>query len=884
MSTAGSIINVIFEPAPGISDRQTMEAVTGKTFPTLPAARRKGWIFTGWYTAESGGEKICSGDPVTQEEDIRLYAHWRRPDRQTGSTPARKSLPRMQRIAIFAVLGIVIVLAVAIPLIIKYVVNVYKFEDSDGTLYYIRSDAGEYALYTADGQKLAKHVYVPDEDENTVYHVSGQASTTYYITASGNQVAVDPDTGKNYLFAVVDTDEGEVVGQSTRIMMFAQIEQTNIHRIEVHNTEGTFAVYTVRLPSSSNAVYFEGYETNTNIAFDPEKYAGLCVGSGYTLSRLRLDRAVVQEHGYEEYGFNVLYSEDGSITAVNSENYVIVTERKLDSRTGTYLSGEAGISHTVFIGDPIPTGAGYYAKLEGRDTVYILNATLVEYLLKPMNYFLDPVVIYPLSTSNYYDMTDFQIYEMDYSVSDETGNDEDIIANCKVSFSYIPMEARERTMVLNEAFRFTKPFSYKFGDYVISADKAALALGTLQVMKATEVVVVDPDEADLIQYKLDKPKFWMHYTYNNTDSFGNTTPIDTDLMFSANMGGFYYCYSYFSNCILTITEEQLRYLEFDSTDWLDQGYYSSNIAFVDEFDLRTAEGTYHFTPDNSWSMHFQYTAAEDVYQAPDYASVETSADGSYTVTYYCYYLVQTGGAYEMHAYSILVRMNADDEVTGYKSNNDDHVVFKDNELTAYINSLARSRYECLNYLQRTGKKVTETAMTAADLSENVQVFFDINGSMFGYDTRDGKMYEIAYQLSSENLQVAYEYNGQTGLIQDSTLVKNFRYLYQEVLLNTLEEPDLTEEEQAAINALDDSEFLLVLTVKLSDNASVVNSFCDEDNSRTLVVRFYQYSERRCYVSVNGEGEFFVLTPTVKKIIADAARVIAGETVDIDAKY
>lgn len=47
--------------------------------------------------------------------------------------------------------------------------------------------------------------------------------------------------------------------------------------------------------------------------------------------------------------------------------------------------------------------------------------------------------------------------------------------------------------------------------------------------------------------------------------------------------------------------------------------------------------------------------------------------------------------------------------------------------------------------------------------------------------------------------------------------------------------------------------------------------------------FYRYSTRRCLLTINGQGQFYVLFDTAQKIISDAGKVIAGITVNATDK-
>lgn len=48
----------------------------GLTYGTLATPTRKGYTFTGWYTAASGGSKVASSTKMTKGKNHTIYAHW----------------------------------------------------------------------------------------------------------------------------------------------------------------------------------------------------------------------------------------------------------------------------------------------------------------------------------------------------------------------------------------------------------------------------------------------------------------------------------------------------------------------------------------------------------------------------------------------------------------------------------------------------------------------------------------------------------------------------------------------------------------------------------------------------------------------------------------
>ncbi len=103
-------------------------------------------------------------------------------------------------------------------------------------------------------------------------------------------------------------------------------------------------------------------------------------------------------------------------------------------------------------------------------------------------------------------------------------------------------------------------------------------------------------------------------------------------------------------------------------------------------------------------------------------------------------------------------------------------------------------------------------------------------------------------------------------------VKNFRQFYKTLLYSSYEgECGLSEAEMAAYRSKDDSEADVILTIHTS-------------GGRELCYRFFRYSERRSYIELNGEGEFYTLKTVADKILADAKRVQSGEPITSTDKY
>lgn len=69
-------VTVNFNAQKGSISTKSKKVLSEAYYGKLPSAKRKGYLFEGWYTKESGGTKITADTLVTTQENITLYAHW----------------------------------------------------------------------------------------------------------------------------------------------------------------------------------------------------------------------------------------------------------------------------------------------------------------------------------------------------------------------------------------------------------------------------------------------------------------------------------------------------------------------------------------------------------------------------------------------------------------------------------------------------------------------------------------------------------------------------------------------------------------------------------------------------------------------------------------
>ncbi len=792
-------IQLIFDPGKGSVTLPRITAVVGDRVGAMPKATRKGYVFGGWYLCPNSDPDSPDAIRVTAEttldmamlggnlNDVTLTAKWIKPVTK-GATAKKTSLGTQKKaVAILVVLAVVLAVALGV---VSVIVDIYRYEDFDGIEYTIKKKKGTYGLYR-DG-------VICDVDKDG-----------YYLTTLGTQLDVDPETGEYKIYAVVDTEGTEVVGAGQRVLMFKQLtydrSSTNdlsrvISRIEVHNQHGDF---TVKRGESNR---FDVEDHPTAILVD-ELFAQLSVGCGYTISMQRLENPVRLPDGsidYSEYGLapetRVEKDEEGK-DKVDKDGNPVTYDYKPTWYTVTTMTNE---TYTVTLGDATVSEAGYYARYEDRDTVYILSsANLDAGALQPIEALISPMMVYPMTLNTYFQVNNF-VYrsnidhygilrgmiletvglDLDSFTPDEDGkypaeaqekldeydkivekmSDEDYLklydkhfeANSKLvtAFSFIDLAERETSLYSSLPYRMSSDY---MEGYLPNSDNIGSVLQSLYSMTFDGVAVLGPDEDDLAEYGLDLPAHSFSFIYKNAEGqeFNNSFIVS-----EKTEEGKYYGYSDIYDMILIIDESQMGYLEWEEIDWYEREYFLFNIAHVQTIKLEGAgiAEPIIFTLDNSKS---------DQSKGINSDKLEILANG---------------------------------DLVDYK----------------------------LMVTKPSGSVVEETS---------------------GY---------------------------------------NFRRFFQALLTASMEgNADLTEEQMAAFRDTPDSECLLKITVHADDG---------QGETANLVYRFYRYTERKAYFTVekldsatdsntpqNGQGVFYVLRSFCDKLVADAYRFMEGTEIKVDSK-
>ncbi len=715
-----------------------------------------------------------------------------------------------RRVLAIIISASVIVVLIAAYFVVRNIVNTTAYTDVDQTKYYIKKKGGTYSMYDGDGFKLSV-----DEQYG------------YYITDAGTLIDLDGETGEYETVAVVDTEGNEVVGFNSRILMFPHIEKSNLRSLEVHNSSGTFTFYRYNINTGlvDDTCDFV-IKGSILTSYNQELFASLYVSAGYTITTRKIIDPIKDGNGeFSEYG---LVSETRTDEEGNEYTY-----------TPAYyiLTDKSGNKYKVIIGDKLITGGGYYVQYVSmengaetkRDAVYVLGSDIEESLLQPIESFVTPTMVYPMSMNNYFDVDEFTIYRR---------NGEDF--KKVVAFSYIDLSLRENTIEASRPYQFN---SENLDGYTPSSDNIDACLQYMYTTSFVGVKKLSPTDSDLVKYGLAvdsvddegkptidfNPAYMLSFYFDTTDSDGKflSTIYQVVMISEKNEDGNYYVYTavydgstkssdkellYTYDMIAEVEGYCLDFLTWEPYAWISSSYISLNIAYCDEITLSSPGYSATFKLDNSKSDQTNGTSSSNL-------SVHgTDSNGNDVYTFSTLTVTDTNG----------------------------------------------------NQWTITPSEITATSPTGTSLTiETAYYAYNAMGSQVrvvsGYIAcADGSR----VQVTADNVIVTSPSGEVTTYLRYATNL--FRRFYQTLLYASIEDSyPMTEEEENALIS-DESKWLLTITVKNSEG--VTNTYS-----------FYSLTSRKAYITINGNGGFYVLPNRVAKFISDSQKFFANEIIDATAK-
>lgn len=644
----------------GRCNKKYIDTVPGDTLPSLPTPARKGYDFDGWYTKISGGDKIDAD--TCFDADTEIYAHWSKNDSGRIIEEKRKSINmrKRQRMAII-IMAVAVVLLAAALIAVNIAASIYKYEDVDGNIYYIRKKNGVYALYDDDGLRC------------------DVTQDGYYQTKLGTQLMIDASNGSIsdtiYVDDLNSLHKDEIYGYSGRVLMFKQMtydasstldKSIIISSIAVTNSNGSFTFKR----GENNTFYVEGKE---GLLFNTELFAQFAVACGKPLSMDVLRSPNLTDSGeidLSEYG---LASEIRERTEKDEDGNEVTVEYEYSPAVYT-ITSMTGEWHRVIVGDAIVSGAGYYAMYDGgyvknadgsfsevgkRDRIYIIGTAGVEDgILARIEDLITPMIVYPLGASTYFDVKNFVIYDkIDYKaiddelkalygerfdgmtqeeISAEIEKDPDIAKKYAeifekhsgkiCDFSYIDLNERYNSM--KSYFPYESHIEYSKG-YYVNSDNINAMLYKLSSMEFVEVVKLSPKYEELAKYGLTEASYVVEFLYHESENDteeGKSYVYNTVSISKKDENGHYYAYSENFDMIVCIDESYLEFLDWDEDKWYDDRYLILDISSIQDIIIESPSFSAEFKFDNSQS------SIAKVYPSSKLGEELKDADGNkYTV-------------------------------------------------------------------------------------------------------------------------------------------------------------------------------------------------------------------------------------------------------------
>lgn len=743
---------------------------------------------------------------------------------------------KRRKVTVIVAAILVVIMAIALVFIYDYVRTTTVIDPADNAEYYVRYKNKEYGLYYSD-----KETKLPIDSEYG-----------YYVTKAQTLIEVDAETGEYTIQAVLEdltTEGSEKLDYGFRRLLFPHIEKAKIRSLEVHNETGTYTFARVNENgevSNTGDFVIWGSPLTT---FDQELFAELYVSAGYTISTQKIEDPIKDANGqFSEYGLVPIANrervlEDGTVEIYDYEPaYYILTDT-------------SGNKYKVLVGDRLVTGGGYYVQyiemLDGketpRDAVYVLTSEIENSLLAPIEDYITPLIGYPMTMNTYFDVEDFIVLKRGENGTGEIEYEE------IVSFTYIDIADRQNTVESSIPYVFNENSdspAAALGGYLPSSNNISEALASIYSPNYVGVYKFAPDNEDLAKVGLssvvvdengdpvlDKngnktydlnAEYSISFKYDVVDDSGNYVETIQQLMVVSkkNENGNYYVFT----TVYSPAKEEGKKAEY---------LYDYNmIVEIEGHSLGFLEwDAYDWISSNY--VNFNIAFVENIkIESPEY-NAEFKLDNS------------------LSDQSTQVNSNLI-QITGSDSSGKSTTTFAQktltdvNGITWVITATEIKAYNSIG---------TEQTISSSRYEYNklgTQVRVDTGG----IKDKNG---DVVY-VEADYIKIAHP-DGTTEQICrfDSSL---FRKFYQTLLAATIiDSYPTTDEEREEILA---GGPMLTLTVKTNDG-------------KEYVYRFYELTTRKAYITINGNGGFYVLPNRVQKFVTDAQRFFNLELIDASDK-
>ncbi len=933
----GTIINLIFDANRGNVSQLSREGVVGQPLGQLPTPTRRGYTFDGWYY----GDKPVTADTVIEtDEDIRLVARW---EKATHATDKKRSMLKRQKIAIIALAAVALVLIVTF-VIVAQLIAIYTFVDTytvDGVeysdKYYIKRHDGVYKLFDKDGNLM---------------NTNGVLDTVFIARGSGNEYRIDPETGEHTLRATVDAEDGEY-SSGTILLMFPQVRSEYMYSIRMKNEQGgDYTIY-----RTAEGIKVKDFE-KSKLEFDQDLFAQLCFSCGYMMSTRKMgansaDPLIPRlEDGtidYSVYGLDTpqaTYTISGILFKKNADGTDLYQNGKyvVDYDENGNPQPDPEKTYTVHIGDAILSGAGYYVRLEGRGSVYIVTTDYIETtILQPIEQLVVPRVTYPVSVTYHSMGKDFLLGRIDDWTKDK------VELETLVAFTYSELEERINTM--NSTRPYLPGISVMSG-YNINENSAISVFETFYSIEAIACRRIGLTAKTMAEFGLDKDVHYLTYwTFTgNVDENGDKMYAQNELFIGQKTEqGTYYVAAVPFDMIVEVDQYYLSFLEWDYMKWYSEAFIFHNIAYVRDIKFEFNGEAFHLPADQVFDFELNNSLSYAYYmnEKGEFKAVNLSEGKVYIENGKTVY--QRKGV----TYRNIIELDLDEvEVVSnekiirdptytnvvyvpenyyYTNANGDNVSVSPDYVTKVI-EYEIERDENGKFLGGRYYYVDN------DRNERIRVNRSFGEPVYRFTYTDEKTqkeatYEVTLGISVTGLLIycngeLLEYNisdsgmGDAGVEEFETITAtdNFRKLHMQLLYFSLMGDVDPVEFEASMGmsveeylASDDKKPIAQISAHVEDYARALNGYMyydengeelryyDENISQYFEYKFYQYSDWKVLVTVElftkneqGEfvtnspdgvvGKFYASTAILEKLVGDIDRLLNAEIIDSESKH
>ena len=259
---------VTYDANGGNCGQTTGYATSAATAVTLPTPTRSGYIFTGWYTAASGGTRVGgAGDSYTPSANITLYAQWGKPCTVTYNANGGSCSTATEKYTGTA-------LTLPTPTRDGYwFIGWYDAAEGGNKI----GDAG--ATYNPSGETTLYAHWQEKVEYTVTYNANGGSCGTASATYQGTALTLPTPTREGYTFNgwYTAASGGTKIGgagnsytPSANITLYAQWI-INSYTIKVSATNATVKVNGTQLKDGSTVSIQYGTQVTVEVTYSEDK-------------------------------------------------------------------------------------------------------------------------------------------------------------------------------------------------------------------------------------------------------------------------------------------------------------------------------------------------------------------------------------------------------------------------------------------------------------------------------------------------------------------------------------------------------------------------------------------------------------------------------------